>query len=399
MKNVDLVYFNAGGGHRAAAQALECAIREQGRPWKVRLVNLMEALDPQGVFRRMTGMAPEDLYNKRLARGWTLGLAQELKLLQAGIRLSHAALVRALQQHWASTEPDIVVSLVPNFNRALCESVAVTLPGVPFVTVLTDMADHPPHFWIEPAQDQHLVCGTPHAVRQAQGAGYSDAQISRTSGMIIRPAFYATGAVERDAGRRELGLDPQRPTGVVMFGGEGSMQMASIARALADVQLIVLCGRNQKLVGRLLATPTQARHAVVGFTTEVPRYMRLGDFFIGKPGPGSLSEAVHSGLPVVTFENGWTMPQERYNAQWVRDHGIGVVLPSVRRVRSGAADVIARLDTLRERVRRIDNRAVFEVPPILDRLMNGPGASPWRTPFAALGTPHMESTSTLGAQA
>ena len=73
MKNVDLVYFNAGGGHRAAAQALECAIREQGWPWKVRPVNLMEALDPQGVFRRMTGMAPEDLYNKRLARGWTLG--------------------------------------------------------------------------------------------------------------------------------------------------------------------------------------------------------------------------------------------------------------------------------------------------------------------------------------
>jgi UDP-N-acetylglucosamine:LPS N-acetylglucosamine transferase len=399
MKYVDLVYFNAGGGHRAAAQALECAIREQGWPWSVRLVNLMAALDPQGVFRRMTGMAPEDLYNKRLARGWTLGLAQELKLLQAGIRLSHAALVRALQQHWASTEPDIVVSLVPNFNRALCESVAVTLPGVPFVTVLTDMADHPPHFWIEPAQDQHLVCGTPHAARQAKAAGYSDTQVTLTSGMIIRPAFYATGDVDRDAGRRELGLDPHQPTGIVMFGGEGSMQMASIARALSDVQLIVLCGRNQKLARRLLANPAQARHAVVGFTTEVPRFMRLGDFFIGKPGPGSLSEAVHSGLPVITFENGWTMPQERYNAQWVRDHGIGVVLPSVRRVRAGAADVIARLQTLRERVGSIDNRAVFEVPPVLDRLMNGADARALPAPCTQVGARPIESTSTLGAQA
>ena len=161
MKIITLIYFNAGGGHRAAALALEDVMRQQERPWKVRLVNLTEVLDPKDAFRKLTGFAPEDLYNKRLARGWTLGLAQELKLLQAMIRLSHATLVRKLQQHWLQTEPDLVVSLIPNFNRALYESVTTTLPGVPFVTVLTDMADHPPHFWIEPGQRQHLVCGTP----------------------------------------------------------------------------------------------------------------------------------------------------------------------------------------------------------------------------------------------
>ena len=77
MKTVDLIYFNAGGGHRAAAQALEQAML--WRPWRVRLVNLTEVLDPQGLFQKLTGMAPEDLYNKRLASGFTLGLAQELK--------------------------------------------------------------------------------------------------------------------------------------------------------------------------------------------------------------------------------------------------------------------------------------------------------------------------------
>src|SRR5258706_10628947 len=118
LETVDLVYFNAGGGHRSAALALQEAIREQGRPWNVRLVNLLEVLDPSDKFRRFTGMAPEDYYNKRLARGWTLGLAQELKVLQGMIRLGHASLVRALQQHWLETEPDLVVSLVPNFNRS-----------------------------------------------------------------------------------------------------------------------------------------------------------------------------------------------------------------------------------------------------------------------------------------
>src|SRR5580658_4084117 len=119
LKNIDLIYINAGGGHRSAATALEMAIREQGRDWHVRLVNLFEVLDPQDVFRRTTGVTPEHYYNVRLARGWTLGLAQELRILQALIRLSHKSLISQLRRYWQRTRPDMVVSLVPNFNRAM----------------------------------------------------------------------------------------------------------------------------------------------------------------------------------------------------------------------------------------------------------------------------------------
>ena len=31
---------------------------------------------------------------------------------------------------------------------------------------------------------------------------------------------------------------------------------------------------------------------VLGFTREIPLYMELSDFFIGKAGPGSISEAL-----------------------------------------------------------------------------------------------------------
>lgn len=366
---IDLVYFNAGGGHRAAALALQEVIADQQRPWTVRLVNLKEVLDPTDKFRRFIGLAPEDLYNKRLARGWTLGFAQELKLLQGMIRISHDALVRTLQQHWLATEPDLVVSLVPNFNRALHASLSSSLPGVPYVTVLTDMVDLPPHFWIEPGQDQHVVCGTPQAAAQARAMGYGPQQVSLTSGMILRPSFYRPSTVDRQSGRRSLGLDPALPTGVVMFGGHGSAQMLDIADALGDVQLVLMCGHNHNLAAKLRALCRPAPHAVVGFTPQVADHLRLGDLFIGKPGPGCLSEAVRMGLPVITFDNRWTLPQERFNAHWVVEQGIGLVLPSLRRLPAGVAALIRDLPYYRKRVLQIDNRAVFEVVDTLAELL------------------------------
>ena len=286
VRTVDLIYFNAGGGHRASALALEAAIHRAGLPWKVRLVNLREVLDPKDSFRKLTGMDPEDVYNKRLARGWTLGLAQELKLLQGMIRWGHAVLVRQLQQHWLATEPDMVVSLIPNFNRAICEALASTLPGVPCVTVLTDLADHPPNFWIEEGLEQHLVCGSPKAVEQARAAGYAEARIHASSGMMIRSSFYEVRAINRRAERLRLKLDPDRPTGIVLFGGQGSKAMLGIAKRLPDTQLILACGYNAKLAQALRALPSRAPRLVLEFTPEVAHYMALADFFIGKRGAG-----------------------------------------------------------------------------------------------------------------
>lgn len=369
-KTIDLIYFNAGGGHRASALALEAVLSRQAPSWQVRLVNLFEVLDPQDKFRAITGSGPEDWYNKRLSRGWTLGMAQELKLLQAAIRLGHPLLLRTLQQHWLRTEPDLVVSLVPNFNRALYQSVASTLPGVPYVTLLTDLADVPPSFWIEADQPQHFICGTPRAAEQARQLGHDAGRIHVTSGMIIRPEFYAPMMVDRAEERARLGLDPARPTGLVLFGGHGSKAMLGIARRLAaTTQLILLCGHNKALAARLRQRPRGAPRLVVEFTPDIPHYMRLADFFIGKPGPGSISEAVHQGLPVIVVDNAWTMPQERYNAEWVRDNGLGVVHGSFRTIDRAVAQLLDGFDAFQARVARIDNRALFEIPEILERIL------------------------------
>jgi len=369
VKKIDFIYFDAGGGHRSAATALKSVIDSQNRPWDIRLVNLQEVLDVLDVFRKITGIRLEDIYNLMLAKGWTLGSAQGLQFMHGVIRLYHRPAVRVLTQYWKDTRPDMVVSLVPNFNRAMYQSLRAALPEVPYVTILTDFADYPPHFWIERGQDQFLVCGTEKAVEQARALGHSRDRIFATSGMILRPRFYEPVTVDRAAERVWLGLDPARPTGLVLFGGQGSKVMLEIAKRLRDTQLILICGRNQKLAEQLKALPTNAAHFVEGFTQEVPYYMHLADFFIGKPGPGSISEAVAMKLPVIVERNAWTLPQERYNADWVREHHAGMVVPNFRQIDRAVREMLGSLDTYRASVAQIQNRAVFEIPEILAKLL------------------------------
>jgi 1,2-diacylglycerol 3-beta-galactosyltransferase len=374
-KRVEFGFFDAGGGHRAAATALEIAIESQQRPWDVDLINLQELLDPLDIVKRYAGIRIQDVYNSMLRSGWTLGSPQLLKVLQLVIRMYHRPTVRLLEAHWKETEPDMVVSFVPHFNRAISESFGRAFPGRPFVTVLTDLADYPPHFWIE-RRPQYFVCGSDRAVSQARSMGHSDDRIFRASGMILHPRFYGPPVENRIAERARLGLRPDLPTGLVLFGGHGSQVMLEIAERLErsplELQLIFVCGKNEKLAMALRARKSRIPCFVEGFTTRVNDYMQLADFFIGKPGPGSVSEALAMHLPVIVECNAWTLPQERYNADWIIEKEVGVVLRSFRNIDRAVAQLIepAALASYRANAAALQNRAVFEIPEMLEQIFN-----------------------------
>ncbi|HXJ42130.1 MAG TPA: glycosyltransferase [Bryobacteraceae bacterium] len=371
MRSLELVFFDAGGGHRSAANALSEVARLEGRDWDVQLMNLQELLDEMDIFRKITGIRLQDIYNLMLRKGWTLGSTQLLPMMHGIIHLLHPQQVKMLERYWAGRKLDMVVSVIPNFNRALFQSLAKTLPGVPMVTILTDMADYPPSFWIE-NQPQYLICGTEKARDQALAMGHTPERVFLTSGMILNPKYYQPIEVDRTRDLEALGLDPALPTAMIMFGGEGSAKMLDITRRLNasshELQIIAICGKNEKLRRDLESLPRRIPMHIEGFTKEVPRFMKLSDFFVGKPGPGSISEAMAMGLPVIVECNAWTLPQERYNATWVEERGVGIALKSFSH---GIADAVGRMvdagqrAEFRARVNAIHNRAVFEIPDIL----------------------------------
>lgn len=373
---IDLIFFDAGGGHRNAATALQVQIEKLGLPFDVSLVNLQEVLDPLDILRKLTGIRIQDMYNKMLRHGWTLGSPQLMRVLQAVVWSYHGPSVRVLEKFWKKRSPDMVVSLVPHFNRAMREAYEKACPGRPFVTVLTDLADYPKHFWIE-KESQYIVCGTDHAVEQARALGHLDGTVFRTSGMILHPRFYEPAQVDRAVERKKLGLHPDLPTGIILFGGYGSGKMLDILRRMnrssLQVQLIMICGRNDKLAGALRRESSRIPIHVEGFTTQIPYFMALSDFFIGKPGPGSISEALSRHLPVVIDCNAWTLPQERYNAQWVREKAVGIVVPNHRETANAVAKLLepGALAQYQSRTAAMNNRAIFEILDIFESILDG----------------------------
>jgi UDP-N-acetylglucosamine:LPS N-acetylglucosamine transferase len=398
MKKIRVLFHDGGGGHRNAAVALQTIAAEQERDWQVDLVQFQDLTDRLDVLRKLTGIRIQQQYNIMLQNGWTLGSKYLLRVLQLTIRLFHGPMVRLLEEFWREHPADLLVSVIPHFNREIFESWNAVYAGRPFVTLITDLADYPPRFWIEPIKEQYVIAGTERAVEQARALGHDNAHIFQASGMILRPDFYVDENVDPVALRKEMGLRPDLPTAIVLFGGHGSKVMFDLTERLntADLplQLILICGRNEALAGKFRNRKWDMPVHVVGFTKEIHKLMRAADFLIGKPGPGSIAEAMVRKLPVLIECNSWTLPQERYNAEWVTEKRVGIVLHSFKEIVEGVRQMLepARLAEFRKNVAALDNRAIFEIPEILAKLLGESAATADHSALSSAAQPKHSET-------
>ncbi|MEM9908608.1 MAG: glycosyltransferase [Cyanobacteria bacterium P01_D01_bin.44] len=377
---VNVVTGQGGGGHYAAYRALK-AVSEQGNlPWEFQVTDMDDIItdltqqnEIQNAYE-MFGISGHDLYNLMLKSGWTWLWPLKMRLNKFMVKLNYEVGCNFFEQHWRKQQPDLVISFMPLYNRGLAESLQKAKPGTPYVTALVDFADYPPAFWLEPEADSYTVCGTQKALEQARELGLKADRIIPSSGMVVHPKFYNCPPLDIAAERIRLRLDPHRLTGVVMFGGNGSKAMLTVAQRLErfrDLQLIFLCGRNEELAEALKQQPSRQRRFVTTFTEEIPYYMQLSDFFIGKPGPGSLSEALVMDLPVITECGAATLIHERYNAEWVTEKQVGLVIKNFKQVHRAVEkfldpDTFARY---RANAAAIDNQAIFEVTNLLQQLL------------------------------
>ena len=193
---------------------------------------------------------------------------------------------------------------------------------VPFVTVVTDMITiHP--LWICPKVTRCIV-PTETAGDFAARFGMPSEKIE-VCGQPVGLKF--TKILENKwAIRHKLNLELNRPTVLIMGGGEGMKRVFDIARTLAQtvprVQLLIIAGRNKALKDKLEATAWEIPAQIYGFVDNVPELMKASDILITKAGPGTISEAFVAGLPTLIF--GYIPGQEKSNVTYVQERQAGV---------------------------------------------------------------------------
>jgi len=376
LPEVILFIVDAGGGHRASATALQAAAEQEGRPWRFRIVNIQETFRGLDLWQRVTGKPIEQTYNELIRSQHTRFLVPTLRVLQFFIRRLRGRLSRTMADALRKEPAALAMSMAPNFNAVLRDAVRQALPGTSFFVLLTDYADFPPHFWIEPGVDR-VIAGSEHAVEQALAAGIAAHRISRTSGMVLHPRFYAGGGPAAGEGaRRELGIPEDAFVVMELFGGKGSAEMAPLSEGLLkqspEWHVIAICGDNPPLLDDLtrLSAGSGGRLHPLGFTKRIADYLSASDVLVAKPGPGSLAESFQQGVPVVVTCNARTIPQERFNADMVRTHGLGRIVSSVEEMPAAVAGLVgdpAEWDRIRANVRALPpNRAVYEALDVVE---------------------------------
>lgn len=276
---INLVTGNSGGGHIATSNAISSII-EQQLPCQTSVTDvdvlaqrLAEGKQTLDIYR-LFGTSGDQVLNQIMQSGWTWIHHLMMPFNKLLIKLNHDAGVRIFEEHWHDQQPDMVVSVVPLFNKMIWESLQRVKPDTPLLTIITDFADFPSAYWIEPETGSYIVCGTERAVEQARSLGVKEQLIIKTSGLVINPRFYEPIVSDRAQERQRLGLDPDCLTGLVLFGGNGSKVMLEIAKRLESfqqkLQLIFICGHNEELAMALRESKGVQKRFITTFTKDIP---------------------------------------------------------------------------------------------------------------------------------
>ncbi|MGI8564630.1 MAG: MGDG synthase family glycosyltransferase [Candidatus Dormibacter sp.] len=350
-----MLYSDTGGGHRAAARALTFALMAQSTPCST---GMCDPLIGQGrpLVRRLTSLYPTII--KRARPAWAaIYHGSNSRPAFAALRASFGPQVRGvLLQTIAEADPDVVLSVHPLLNHVAWT--AMQRSGRPrgLMTVVTDLVQlH--RGWAFPPADV-VVVPTEEAQRYVTRARVAARKV-RLLGFPVDMRFRPPHPGEQAAMRKELGLDPGRPTVVVMGGGEGSGRMSEQIGALArrdrPWQVIAVCGRNERLRRRLTARSFPTPVLVLGFVDTMPNLLRATDLVVTKAGPGAIAESLATGLPVIL--TGYLPGQETPNVDYVTQHGVGLYAPHAGQLLRAVQELLggdqAQLQEMARRAREI----------------------------------------------
>lgn len=328
LPHIVFLFSDTGGGHRSASEAI------------IEALNLeypgLFTIDMIDVFR---DYAPPPLQNApeiyppltRMPDMWRLGykLSDGRRRVHFTSRMMYPYVRHSVDRLLQENPAELYVSVHPLINFSLLQAMGKHR-SVPYVTVVTDLVTAHA-FWYHRDADLTIVC-TERARQRGLGEGMDPDKVL-TVGLPVADRFCHPQA-DKQALRRELGWETEKPVALLVGGGDGMGPLYKIARAInharPDLALVAICGRNRELKANLEKLNWQIPAYVYGFVREMPEFMNASDILITKAGPGTITEGMISGLPIILYSR---IPgQEEGNVDYVVEKNAGVWAPTPDKV-------------------------------------------------------------------
>lgn len=338
---------DTGGGHRAAAVAIEAA---------------MKRIDPsiQTVIR--DALVETSTWPFSKAPGFYAFAMRHLRWLWAilfyltnGPRRARVMvdvffwpfMRRRLIELLKRDGPDLIVSVHPFMTRLVSKAKLAGDIQAPFAIVVTDLVTAHAS-WFD--RDAHLISVPTEAARDHAISCLVDAARVNVLGQPLHPRAMDLH-VDRDALRALYGWN--EPVVLCVGGGDGMGNLGAHARAIArsgvEARVVVICGRNRRLEEELQSEAFPVPVEVHGFMNNLPEMMAAADLLVTKGGPGSVVEGCLAGLPILVYD--YIPGQEYGNVQFVLNAGIGAYVPHPSQMAIAVSEWLERPDRSELRAR------------------------------------------------
>ncbi|MEB3223208.1 MAG: glycosyltransferase [Candidatus Sericytochromatia bacterium] len=385
-KKIMVIYETAGGGHYAAAKAIEAALASlHPGAFEVVLMPVRAATGSQRVSHLM------DVYNHLLKikpsySNMGMRMMNRLNVEKVAIPLLPKA-ARNLKKTLESVKPDMIISVFAVVNHIAIETLKDLkwFGKVPYVIWCTDLTKGFLRNWAHPEANLTIALHD-QAREQLVEYGVPADKIRVLSGLPVNQKFLSK--VPKFEARQQLGLDPTRFTVLISMGGMAVGATYYFTRELVrsglPVQVIAVCGRNERLRARCerLAASVDVPIKVLGFTDQMHVLMDAADVMVGKPGPGTIAEAIAKELPMCIDATREPMLQEAGNLELVVKQNLGRAITAEQSLTALVRQYMDNpnmYEATRQNLRRAKNdRAIEELIEIA--LSQLPGGPPPRVP-------------------
>ncbi|MDP2966297.1 MAG: glycosyltransferase [Pelolinea sp.] len=324
--HIVFLFSDTGGGHRSAAEAITEALDlEYPHKFTYEMVDFFLNYSPPPL--NLAG--PVYPTWSKMDTLWKFSFDQSddpdrmrviYSMFWPYIRLF---LYKLLREHPC----DMFVSVHPLINIPLLRAMRRREINKPYLIVVTDLVStHAAWFANEASQ---IIIPTQQAVRKAIRANVKPDQL-KIIGLPVADRFCKLVGEKKNI-RDKLGWPHDKVVILLVGGGEGMGPLEEISREIndtnLDVALVVITGRNKKLKKKLENVKWSIPVHIYGFVKDMPDFMRAADFLLTKAGPGTISEALIAGLPIILYHR--ISGQEEGNVSYVIDEGAGVWAPEI----------------------------------------------------------------------